>query len=159
MRVTYDAKVDAAYIYLTDYLREANTRVIDHDINLDFDVADRLVGIEVLGASRRLDLDYLRSILEEPGSEDRGWPKLSRELPKLQKQNFPVVTRPQGIKNWIKEIGSDYVVLLSDRSHSGKSRTITRRMLDNADLEYHRKAKRSRIVLALWEIGGYDHLG
>lgn len=156
MRVTYDAKIDAAYIYLADASKELETREVDHDINLDFDAANRLVGIEVLDASKRLDLAYLRSIAGEFGPQQFSWPKLTHELSLLKQQSVPVETQPQRIKNWIKEIGEDYVVLLSERSRSGRTRTITLKMLGNTNLESHRKARRSRIVLALWRIGGYE---
>ena len=67
MRITYDDKADAVYIYLTDAIKEPKTRAIDDDINLDFDVEERLVGIEVLDASHRLDLKHLRPMVEELG--------------------------------------------------------------------------------------------
>jgi uncharacterized protein YuzE len=68
MRVTYDASVDAAYVYLTD--RELPTGrdsvPVYHDmpenlrgeVILDFQHG-RLVGIEVLGASTTLPADLL----------------------------------------------------------------------------------------------------
>ena len=157
MKVTYDAEVDAAYIYLTDSLSEIETREVDSGINFDFDKDHRLAGIEVLDASRRLDLEYLRSVIEEAGSQLRGWPRLKRELSHLKERNLPVETETRRVKNSIEEIGSDYVVLLSAESKSGKTRTIFSKDLDNPDLEYHRKAKRARIVLALWNLGGYQH--
>ena len=66
MNVTYDESVDAAYIEL----RQESGRVKNSDasgallrqgimINLDFDFDDRLVGIEVQGASRRLPTEVL----------------------------------------------------------------------------------------------------
>lgn len=61
MKVTYDAQVDAAYIYLTKKVSEPETRQVDDDIALDFDEQGRLVGIEVLAASKRLDLTYVAS--------------------------------------------------------------------------------------------------
>jgi uncharacterized protein YuzE len=67
MRVTYSERVDAAYIYLVspeDGVRAAKTVPCDPietgaEINLDFDAEGRLVGIEVLGASRHLPLAML----------------------------------------------------------------------------------------------------
>ncbi len=60
MRVRYDSTVDAAYIYLATSIAPGavkNTYVCDPaevhgDIHLDFDASGRLVGIEVLDASR-----------------------------------------------------------------------------------------------------------
>ena len=67
MRITYDAHAGAAYIYLTDKTSESQTRCLDDDIYIDFDAQDRMVGIEVLDASRRLDLKCLRLVIEELG--------------------------------------------------------------------------------------------
>lgn len=65
MRITYDAKADAVYIYLTDAVSEPETRKVDSEINLDFDSSGRLVGIEVLAASERLDLAHLLPVTLE----------------------------------------------------------------------------------------------
>jgi uncharacterized protein YuzE len=62
MRVTYDRAVDAAYIYLMDAIVPGTARhtypcdplEVNGQINLDFDAAGRLIGIEVLDASRLL---------------------------------------------------------------------------------------------------------
>ncbi len=61
MKITYDSKADALYIYLTSELHRVETRQMDEDVMLDFDLSDRLVGIEVLGASVRLELSYILS--------------------------------------------------------------------------------------------------
>jgi uncharacterized protein YuzE len=62
LRVTYDETVDAAYIYLQpdgEGVRVAKMYAcdpvaVDGMINLDFDAAGCLVGIEVLGARSKL---------------------------------------------------------------------------------------------------------
>ena len=62
MKITYDASVDAAYIYLTDNPKpdgvartySCDPTEVNGEINLDFDTAGRLIGIEVLDASKRL---------------------------------------------------------------------------------------------------------
>jgi uncharacterized protein YuzE len=60
IRVTYDSVANAVYIYLDPTIeRVARTYPCDPIevngmINLDFDSADRLVGIEVLDARARL---------------------------------------------------------------------------------------------------------
>jgi uncharacterized protein YuzE len=66
MRVTYDVAVDAAYIYLRDtapgesaYTYMAEPEIPTDMINLDFDRDHRLIGIEVLSASRHLPADLL----------------------------------------------------------------------------------------------------
>lgn len=67
MKVTYDASVDAAYIQLVDEIGVggvANTypcdpRDVGGMINLDFDSSGRLVGVEVLDASKLLPPEVL----------------------------------------------------------------------------------------------------
>jgi uncharacterized protein YuzE len=68
MRVTYDPDADAAYIYLTD-IREGGvsaSRVVDQpmdraSVHVEFDDRNRLIGIEVLGASRGLPAETLKA--------------------------------------------------------------------------------------------------
>ena len=67
MRITYSPKVDAAYIYLIDVLASKETgTTFSYDpfetgsmINLDFDSDGKLVGIEVIDASRLLPRELL----------------------------------------------------------------------------------------------------
>ena len=94
-------------------------------------------------------------MVEKLGQFKNGWSKLKEELLRRQLVGEAVVTIFQGVSNWIKEVGDDYVVLLSERSSKGKRRTITRNMLEDTNLEIHKKLGQSRIILALWEIGGY----
>ena len=61
MRITYDQEADAAYIYLVPISPGGVARTYTCDpnevkgmINLDFDRDGRLLGIEVLDASRSL---------------------------------------------------------------------------------------------------------
>ena len=69
MRVAYDAHADAAYISLGEGIPAGGVartvavdpREIDGMIHLDFDREGRLVGIEVLDASRLLDPRLLTS--------------------------------------------------------------------------------------------------
>ena len=155
MRITYDAEADAAYIYLTDKFKEPETRQVDEDINLDFNIANRLIGIEVLDASDRLDLDYLAPLVENIGRIEPGWPKLRRELLQRKHAGEPVKTKVRRVRNCVKEVGDDYVVLLSEASRQGHTRTITSNDLENKDEAWHKKHHRKYIVKALWEIGSY----
>ncbi|MFI0417420.1 DUF2283 domain-containing protein [Spongiactinospora sp. 9N601] len=69
LRVTYDAKANAAYIYLNQDDTEArfgwmypcDPVAVDGMINLDFDVSGRLIGVEVLGARSKLPAHLLDS--------------------------------------------------------------------------------------------------
>ncbi|MEU2551940.1 DUF2283 domain-containing protein [Streptomyces sp. NPDC014684] len=62
LRVTYDGRADAAYVYLTEPgTRSSVARVypcdpikVDGMINLDFDADGRLLGVEVLDARSKL---------------------------------------------------------------------------------------------------------
>ncbi|HXI39552.1 MAG TPA: DUF2283 domain-containing protein [Bryobacteraceae bacterium] len=73
MRMTYDASVDAAYIYFVDRIADGavsetypcELRGDKGAINLDFDASGRLLGIEVLGA---------RSVLPAEALNKAEWP-------------------------------------------------------------------------------------
>ncbi len=68
MRITYSRSVDAAYIYLVPSIHAGEVAhtypcdpaTIGYMINLDFDVSWRLLGIEVLDASKHLPQDILK---------------------------------------------------------------------------------------------------
>lgn len=55
MKITYDKEADALYIRLLEGRFECRTVRLTDDIALDFSAGERLVGIEVLGASRLFD--------------------------------------------------------------------------------------------------------
>ena len=71
MRITYSPEADAAYIYLVPEIKPGGVKMTylcdpletKGMINLDFDCDGRLIGIEVLGASRKLPA----KLLEEAG--------------------------------------------------------------------------------------------
>lgn len=52
MKITYDREADALYIYLLEGDYQCRAVRLTDDIALDFAEGERLVGIEVLGASR-----------------------------------------------------------------------------------------------------------
>jgi uncharacterized protein YuzE len=68
MRITYCPSADAAYIYLVDEIGAGQVKhtypcdpsEVGGQINLDFDDSGRLLGIEVLDASKKLPEDLLR---------------------------------------------------------------------------------------------------
>lgn len=99
MRITYDPEADAAYFYMSIKTDLPETRDVDSDINLDFDVADRLMGIEVLDASKRLDLEYLLPYLEIIGREEPGWTKLRVKLLRYKQEGRPLLTLTQKNKS------------------------------------------------------------
>jgi len=52
MEITYDKEVDALYIRLLEGEHQCRVIRLTEDIALDFTQGEKLVGIEVLGASR-----------------------------------------------------------------------------------------------------------
>jgi uncharacterized protein YuzE len=68
MRLTYDASVDAAYIYVADRIDDGavcktlscEPDSVSGSIHLDFDSSGHLLGIEVLGAKSVLPAETLR---------------------------------------------------------------------------------------------------
>ncbi len=52
MKITYDKEADALYIRLLEGQYQCRVVQLTDDIALDFAVGEKLVGIEVLGASR-----------------------------------------------------------------------------------------------------------
>ena len=58
MKIEYDKEVDAAYIYLKYPIKDGEVKKtvsIKENVNLDFDAEDRLIGIELLDASKMLN--------------------------------------------------------------------------------------------------------
>lgn len=156
MRITYDPEADAAYFYMAVKTDVPETREVDGDINLDFDVAERLVGVEVLDASKRLDIDYLLPFLEIIGREEPGWRQLRVKLLRYKQAGTPVKTKTRGTKNWVEEVGRNHVSLRRDMTSALVG--ITRVDLENKDNDWHKHHRRLAIVKRLWEIGGYDEL-
>ena len=59
MRIIYEPKTDLLYLHLDDQTHQVNNRRVCEDVVLDLGEGDRIVGIEILDASRRLELDKL----------------------------------------------------------------------------------------------------
>ncbi len=56
MKIRYDPEVDAAYILFKDDLVQVTTIRLTEDIAVDFGPAEEVVGIEILDASKHLEL-------------------------------------------------------------------------------------------------------
>ncbi|MBI4319500.1 MAG: DUF2283 domain-containing protein [Chloroflexi bacterium] len=65
MQVYYDDKSDLLYIRLDERTQEVVNRRVAEDIVLDIGNEDKIVGIEILDASQRLNLDSLLPIRYE----------------------------------------------------------------------------------------------
>lgn len=59
MEITYNAKTDLLYIRLDDRRQDVVNKQAADDIVLDIGEDDKIVGIEILDASRHLNLDRL----------------------------------------------------------------------------------------------------
>lgn len=64
MKITYDRKVDAAYIYLKERPCQVTTVRLTEDIAVDFGPGEEVVGIEILSAAEHLGLDPERPVVE-----------------------------------------------------------------------------------------------
>ncbi len=68
MKVTYDPYADAVYIYLTSEKHDLTTHVTDDEVMVDIGSDRAVVGVEILSASSRLDLEELKKVeFEELG--------------------------------------------------------------------------------------------
>lgn len=70
IKVTYDKKADAAYIYLVEMgsVQVSRTYLCDPKenngmINIDFNSNNNMIGIEILDASKKLPIDILDSAI------------------------------------------------------------------------------------------------
>ena len=59
MQIQYNAQTDLLYLRLDDRKQQVMNRRLSEDIVLDIGKDDRIVGIEVLDASRHLNLEKL----------------------------------------------------------------------------------------------------
>ena len=59
MQIMYNAKPDLLYLRLDDQKQEVVNRRLSDEIVLDLGEGDRIVGIEILDASKHLNLDRL----------------------------------------------------------------------------------------------------
>ena len=65
MNIVYNDKSDLLYIRLDDRKQDVINRRVSDDIVLDIGESDRIIGIEILDASRHVSLDRLFPIKYE----------------------------------------------------------------------------------------------
>ncbi|MEW6215573.1 MAG: DUF2283 domain-containing protein [Nitrospirota bacterium] len=65
MNIIYNDKTDLLYIRLDDRKQDVINRRVTEDIVLDIGEGDRIIGIEILDASKHLTLDRLLPIKYE----------------------------------------------------------------------------------------------
>ena len=59
MHVSYNDKTDLLYIRLDDRRQEVINRRVSDDVVLDIGEGDKIIGIEILDASKHVNLDRL----------------------------------------------------------------------------------------------------
>ena len=62
MQIIYNTATDLVYIQIDDAQQSVINRRMTDDVLFDIDENDRIVGIEILDASKRLDLTKLLSV-------------------------------------------------------------------------------------------------
>ena len=62
MHVSYNDKTDLLYIRLDDRRQEVINRRVSDDVVLDIGEGDKIIGIEILDASKHVSLDRLLPI-------------------------------------------------------------------------------------------------
>ena len=67
MQIMYNSKTDLLYLRLDDRKQEVTNKRVSEDIVLDIGENDRIIGIEILGASRNLNLDRLLPVTYRDG--------------------------------------------------------------------------------------------
>lgn len=67
MKVTYDDRYDLLYLAFDDSAPQVENRDLADGIVLDIGEDDRIVGIEILGASKLVNLSRLLPIEYAPG--------------------------------------------------------------------------------------------
>ena len=62
MQILYNDKTDLLYLRLDDRKQQVLNKRVSEDIVLDIGEVDRIIGIEILDASKRLNLERLLPI-------------------------------------------------------------------------------------------------
>jgi uncharacterized protein YuzE len=70
MQVQYNAKTDLLYLRLDDRKQQVINKRLSEDIVLDIGEDDRIVGIEILDASKHLNLERLLPVRYEISPEN-----------------------------------------------------------------------------------------
>jgi uncharacterized protein YuzE len=65
MQIFYDAKTDLVYLRLDERRQQVVNKRVSEDIVLDLGEDDRIVGIEILDASKHLNLEQLLPVSYE----------------------------------------------------------------------------------------------
>ena len=69
MQILYNAKTDLLYIRLDDQKQQVLNKRVSEDVVVDLGENDKIVGIEILDASRHLNLQNLLPVKYEVSQE------------------------------------------------------------------------------------------
>lgn len=69
MQILYDAKTDLLYLRLDDRKQKVINKRLSEDIVLDMGKGNRIVGIEILDASKHVNLERLLPVKAEVSSQ------------------------------------------------------------------------------------------
>lgn len=69
MQILYNARTDLLYLRLDDRKQQVMNKRVSEDIVLDLGEDDRIVGIEILDASKHLNLERLLPVRYEVSPE------------------------------------------------------------------------------------------
>ena len=155
MRITYDPWSDAVSFHIASPEKGiVDYADVDGDTIIHFDGDNRIVELEVLAASQRLDLDFLLPEITLLGDEGyQTWRKLQVALWQYKQAGRPIVAGVKERIYWISKIENHAVTLTAESS--SESVTISEQDLDNRDIATHKKLARGEIIEALWELGQY----
>lgn len=70
MRIYYDKESDLLYLRFDERKQQLINRRVSEDVVLDLGAGDRIVGIEILDASRHLELTQLMPVTYETTGRD-----------------------------------------------------------------------------------------
>ncbi|MBI3741294.1 MAG: DUF2283 domain-containing protein [Chloroflexi bacterium] len=65
MQITYNVKTDLLYLRLDERKQEVLNKRLSDDVVLDIGEGDRIIGIEILDASKHLDVQGLMPVKYE----------------------------------------------------------------------------------------------
>ena len=65
MKITFDADADAAYLYFKEIANGEvqNTISLNESVNIDLDAQGKVIGIEILDATKNLPQDLIKSAI------------------------------------------------------------------------------------------------
>ena len=155
MKITYDPWADAVSFHLASPEKGiVDYADVDGDTFIHFDSENRIVELEVLAASQRLDLDFLLPEITLLGDEAYDtWRKLQVALWRRKQSGQPIIAGRSEKIYRITKIENHSVILFAEASSAPV--TISQQDLDNPDITVHKKFERGELVEALWEMGGY----